>query len=176
LREYTIKIKIDAGDAIGAMKPTMRAEAEIVLGRVEDAMSVPIQAVLSEGMVRYVVMPADGQLFKRVPIRLGRRSDRYAEVLAGVNEGDTVLMRNVQVSELVSRQWDPEQLKGVGLAMNAEGRIGPIGGEMGGSGRPAGVGPGGGPGGRPGEARPGAGGGTPSVGPGVAPAAVPTRG
>nr|MCU0688538.1 HlyD family secretion protein [Phycisphaerales bacterium] len=57
LREYTVKIKLDDSDYQQLLKPSMRAEAEILLDRVPATLTVPIQAVFTDGMVRYVLVP-----------------------------------------------------------------------------------------------------------------------
>ena len=67
LREYTVKIAIDKPSSEGvALRPSMRCEAEITLGHVDDAITVPIQAVHSEGLLRFVHTIADGGGYLRV--------------------------------------------------------------------------------------------------------------
>lgn len=156
LREYTVKVKLIGGEFQQALKPSMRAEAEILLDRVPPTLAVPIQAVFSEGLVRFVVMPADdsGQQFIRVPVRTGRRSDRFIEVTTGLTEGQRVLLRRPTASEIGEATWKPEQLAAVGLKLDGEGRVVPSAPQGGPSG------PGGpGAGGPPGSGRRGGGGG-----------------
>ena len=169
LREYTVKVKLIGGEFQQALKPSMRAEAEILLDRVPPTLAVPIQAVFSEGLVRFVVMPADdsGQRFNRVPVRTGRRSDRFIEVTTGLTEGQRVLLRRPTASEIGDASWQPEQLAAVGLKLDGEGRVvpsapqgGPGAGGPPGPGRRSGGGGGGGgatpPGGAPGASAPAA--------------------
>jgi hypothetical protein len=105
----------------------MRADATITLGRVDNALAVPIQAVFSEGMVRFVYVPR-GSKFVRVPVQIGRRSELYAEVTAGIESGTSVLIREPSPAEVISEPWRPEQLKAVGLEMDDGGAVVPIGG------------------------------------------------
>jgi HlyD family secretion protein len=159
LREYTVRVRLDFPDPGSVLKPSMRCEAEITLDHVVDALAVPVQAVFSEGMVRYV-LTQQGDKYVRTPVKTGRRSERFIEIFAGIGEGQTVLLRTPKTGELVEHTWSDEELALVGLKRVAEGRIEPMGGG-GGGGAPASGG-----GKRPG----GAGGGKP---PGVAPNAAP---
>lgn len=181
LREYTVRVRLDFPDPGSVLKPSMRCEAEITLDRVTDALAVPVQAVFSEGLVRYVLTPVRDKYVK-TPVKVGRRSERFIEILAGIGDGQTVLLRVPKAGELVDRTWSDEELAAVGLKRAGEGRIEPIGGAAGpggapggsGGGRRQGGGPGGPPGGAPGSAPGGApkgpSAGAPSGGP-AAPAA-----
>lgn len=151
-REYTVRASIQAPEGV-ELKPSMRADATITLGRVENALAVPIQAVFSEGMVRFVYVPR-GSKFVRVPVQIGRRSELYAEITAGIDAGMSVLIREPSPGEVLAEPWRAEQLKLVGLELDESGAPVPIGGmAMPGMGRP-----GGGQSGAPGGGTPGAGG------------------
>jgi multidrug resistance efflux pump len=187
LREYTIKIGLDLSEAIAAaaaaksaagaggegggdgeaggsgggsphgLRPSMRCEAEIILDRVEDALSVPIQAVFSDGLVRYVLTPKGGEgsgRFARVPVKVGRRSDRFAEITAGLTAGARVLVRKAEAGEVDETPWQKTELAAVGLDLSPDGKVVPAGGGGGRAGggerrRAAAAGAGGPNGGRP---------------------------
>ncbi len=125
LREYTVKIKLDMNAVDIPLKPSMRCEAEIMLDRAENTLAVPIQSVFVEGMVRYVLVP-EGANFARVPVRIGRRSDRLAEVVAGISDGQRVLLRSALPGEQIERPWSKEQLAVVGMNLLPDGRIEPL--------------------------------------------------
>ena len=125
LREYTVKIKIDMKSVDIPLKPSMRCEAEIMLDRAEDALAVPIQSIFVDGLVRYVLVPEGGR-FARVPVRIGRRSDRLAEIAAGLEEGQRVLLRAPLAGELVERPWTKAQLALVGMNLLPDGRMEPM--------------------------------------------------
>ncbi len=99
LREYTVKINLDEVDDDSKLKPSMRAEARIVLGEVEDAISVPIQAVFREGRSSYVYVPK-GSKFARADVRVGQRSSTFAQIVTGLEIGDTVLLREPAAGEI----------------------------------------------------------------------------
>lgn len=148
-REYTVRTTIRTPDGV-ELKPSMRADATIALGRVDNALAVPIQAIFAEGLVRYVHVPR-GNKFVRVPVQVGRRSELYAEVVAGIDAGTPVLVREPAAGEVIAEAWRAEQLRAVGLELNDAGEPQPIGGAAmpeaapGGmpGGRPAGMGAGG---------------------------------
>lgn len=157
LREYTVKILLDIPPDLAAaaegqgprsqqLRPSMRCEAEIILGKVADAVTVPIQAVHSEGLLRFVHIADGSGRFARRPVLIGQRSDRFAEVRAGVEPGERILLRKPEPSELVSRTWDPKDLAAVGLQLNEMGDIVPIATAGGPGGPNAGRGPGKAPG------------------------------
>lgn len=167
LREYTVKVRLDYPEASSVLKPSMRAEAEILLDSVSPTLAVPIQSVFNDGLVRFSYVPR-GDQFVRVPVRLGRRSDRFVEIVGGLTEGQRVLVRRPLDGEVAQSAWDAAQLAAVGLKMDEQGRVVPVAG----NGRPGGPGNGG-PGGRRGG-RPEGGG--PSSGAPESPPARPSAG
>ena len=121
LREYTVKIAIAKTEEAAILKPSMRADATIVLGSVEEAVSIPVQAVFNDGSVRFVYI-SEGNKYIRRPVKLGRRSDVLAEVAAGLDEGQVVLLREPLAGEILTRPWDPEQLKVAGYQLAENGQ------------------------------------------------------
>jgi HlyD family secretion protein len=155
MREYTVKVALDANDEkTSQLKPSMRAEARIEMGRVDDALSVPLQAVFNEGAVRFVYV-AEGGRFAKLPVSVGRRSDTLAEIRAGLDEGAVVLLREPTPGEVIERPWDKEQLAKAGYTLDESGTPVAMG-----RGGPPGVMPTGMPGGMP----PGAGNGANGAG------------
>lgn len=131
LREYTVKMNID-NDGV-ALKPAMRCEAEIIMGQVENAIAVPIQAVFNEGMLRHVYLPV-GSKYVRRPISVGRMSERFAEITAGLKAGERVLLREPSAAEVLDQPWDTQELTAAGYKTNDDGQIVRVGGDKGGSG------------------------------------------
>lgn len=137
-REYTVRILVDSGVHDEDLKPSMRCQAEIILGTVEEALAVPVQAVFSDGAVRYVMVP-EGTRFVRKPVSLGRRSDLYAEISAGLSEGERVLVRDPGAGELIEEPWSESQLTAAGYSLDEEGNpVAPQRMPAGRRGRPAG--------------------------------------
>ncbi|MEM8757401.1 MAG: HlyD family efflux transporter periplasmic adaptor subunit [Planctomycetota bacterium] len=122
LREYTVTIAIDAADdKSDVLKPSMRCEATITLGRVEDSLAVPVTAVFNEGPVRYVYVD-EGSVFRRVPVQPARVSDAFVEIAAGIDAGTRVLIREPTPAEVADTPWEQDELEMVGLTLNEEGQ------------------------------------------------------
>jgi multidrug efflux pump subunit AcrA (membrane-fusion protein) len=120
LREYTVTIAINDSNDEGDLKPSMRCESTLVLGRVEESLAVPVPAVFNEGPVRYVYTP-EGGLYRRVPVQTGRFSDTHAEIVAGLEEGKRVLLREPSAGEIIERPWERGELELLGLTLNEDG-------------------------------------------------------
>jgi hypothetical protein len=123
-REYTVKIDLDSNIARGMeLKPTLRCEARIELGRVENAIAIPVQAVFNDGPVRFVLRVSSSGRFQRVPVMLGRTSDTDAEVLLGISAGDRVLLRDPMPGEVENPTgWEIEMLKAAGYTLDENGK------------------------------------------------------
>lgn len=119
LKEYTVKIALDKA-MVDGLKPSMRCESQLYLDRVEQATAVPVQSVFSDGAVRFVHV-REGTKFVRRPVNLGRQSDAYAEILAGVPRGTTVLTREPAPAELLTGAWDKSELEAAGYVLGEDG-------------------------------------------------------
>ena len=122
LREYSVKINLDTKAVEANLKPAMRVEARVTLDKVEETLTIPVQALFSEGAVQFVYQP-QGKRFIRVPVRVGRRSDTLAEIVSGVNDGGTVLLRQPGAGEVISGEWNKEQLVAAGYQFNEQGEV-----------------------------------------------------
>jgi len=123
-REYTVKIDLDQGSARSVeLKPTMRCEARIELGKVSDVVAVPVQAVFNDGPVRYVLRPSGVGRFERVPVMLGRTSDSDAEIVKGLEAGQPVLLRDPMPGEVLNpNQWEQAAIEAAGYIMDENGK------------------------------------------------------
>jgi HlyD family secretion protein len=123
---FEVSILLDVKTDV--FKPAQRAEAHITLDHVPGALSVPIQAVGSDGPVRYVLVPSQQERgrFERRPVKVGRRSERFAEILGGLATGDAVLLRQPEPREVRAQPFSPEQLAAVGLKFGDRGEIVPV--------------------------------------------------
>ncbi len=118
-REYTVKVLLDADESSG-LKPAMRCKGEILLGHVQAAIAVPVQAVFRQGPVSFVYA-RDGSAIVQREVTLGRSSELQAEVLKGLNEGDEVLLREPLVGETVLR-LDPKLFEAAPISVEKGGR------------------------------------------------------
>lgn len=86
---FDVIVKFD--QPAGDLKPGMSAQVEIELARLHDVLSVPVSAVFTEQERTYCYRLTDGQA-RRAPIKVGRMNDTRVEVVAGLAEGDEILL------------------------------------------------------------------------------------
>ena len=111
LREYEVKIALDLDNADHGLKPSMRAEGDLIVGRVEESLAVPLQAVFFEEGESFVYTPT-GSRFERTTVRVGQRSDSFAEILSGLAAGDRVLLREPTAGEILTPREQPAVASG----------------------------------------------------------------
>lgn len=120
LREYTVRVALEGAKDAG-LKPSMRCEGRLILDSVDEALVVPVQAVFAEGAVQFVYEPSGGR-FVRTPVRVGRRSDMYAELKNGLDEGRTVLVREPAPAEVIAAAWNNDTLTTLGYVIGENGQ------------------------------------------------------
>jgi RND family efflux transporter MFP subunit len=90
LKILRVDIKLDRTDA-AKMRPGMRFQGTIELGRVKNAVIIPRDAVFLGANGPFVHRRGAVRV-EQVPVRLGRENDRSVEVLKGLDAGDRVLV------------------------------------------------------------------------------------
>ena len=151
---YPVTVVID-GEAAGGLLPGMNVTASIVVESAENALSVPVGAVMrgnivyvkDDGAAQDAAQSGEGDEapgaahapdgYRAVEVTLGVSNDDYIEILSGLSEGDVV---GVPAAARQSTSGAAEAGAGMGMM------------GMGGGGMPSGGGPGGG-GGMPGGMR-----------------------
>jgi hypothetical protein len=91
----TVEVAFHVANPEELLRPGMRAEFSIVTARREGVMSVPAEAVQSDGAGRFVFV-ADPELkhaYEKVPVVLGARNGASVEVKSGLLPGDPVVTR-----------------------------------------------------------------------------------
>ncbi|EKD37762.1 MAG: hypothetical protein ACD_75C01006G0005 [uncultured bacterium] len=72
-----------------SLRPGMTSRVIIHTDAVRNVLSVPVQAVFSEGANRFCYVDK-GQNVKKVKVKIGRQNEDYAEIVAGLTNGDMV--------------------------------------------------------------------------------------
>ena len=86
---FPVRIAFDAGEV--RVFVGMSGSADLTVKSLPDALTVPIESVLTAGADRYVfVVGADGQAH-RTPVRVGAETDSRAQILSGLQAGDRVV-------------------------------------------------------------------------------------
>ena len=92
-----VDINLDQTDP-AKMRPGMRFQGTIELGRVKNAILIPREAVFVSSDGPYVHR-RDSLEVDLVPVRLGRENDKFVEVVKGLAAGDRVLVSKEKEDE-----------------------------------------------------------------------------
>ena len=113
-RNYPVLVTIDgARKEKEGLKPGMTAQTTVLVDRLTDVLTVPLQCIYTIGRNQYVsvVMP-DGTIEERRAVGLGRNNDNVAEVLKGLKEGEQVVQSPVEtlgLSTETAGETDPPE-------------------------------------------------------------------
>ena len=102
VKEYEVAIQIDQPPA--DLRPGMTAEVNILIDKLDDALQIPIEAVVEVQDRFFCAVPkADGSVETR-ELKVGRANETDVVVLAGLKAGDEVILNvsDEQVSELMT--------------------------------------------------------------------------
>ncbi len=88
-RLYRTEVAID--NASGEMRPGMSCAIDILVEEIPDALFVPVQAVFRAGSENLAFVERSGDVEERT-VQVGRYNDRWVQVLAGLGEGEIVLL------------------------------------------------------------------------------------
>ena len=80
----------------------MRCTSEVFIGEIKNELYVPIHTIHRDGEFIWVWKKEDGG-FAQHPIEIGKFSESFVVVNAGLEEGDVVLLREPAPSTVVSR-------------------------------------------------------------------------
>jgi multidrug efflux pump subunit AcrA (membrane-fusion protein) len=123
-RDYSVKIRLSDYDRSQGLKPSMRCKADINVGRVTDALYVPIQAVRRKGAVAFVWIP-DGRGYSQKQVEVGQASELYVEIKDGVQVGQSVLLRTPEAKEVIATLNIPDAAPGDAFAEDLFGQSPP---------------------------------------------------
>jgi membrane fusion protein (multidrug efflux system) len=92
----SLEVRAELPNVDGRLRPGMFARVRVVVGDRAEAFLVPEEAIvpLGEGFLVYRV---DGDVARRVPVRLGVRRDGLVELLGEVKAGDRIVTAGVRV-------------------------------------------------------------------------------
>lgn len=93
---YQTIVTIDV--PVERLKPGMTAVAEIHVDRLENVLTVPVQAIVQVGKETACYVEDKG-LPQRRPIKLGRTNDKLVQILDGVNSGQRVVLNPMAIAE-----------------------------------------------------------------------------
>ncbi len=94
IKVYTTRIRID--DPREGLKPGMTAQVKILVNRLENVLSVPVQAVLQYNGKDHVTKKV-GDRYERIEVTLGANNDKFVQVTKGLADGDVVVLNPISL-------------------------------------------------------------------------------
>ncbi len=88
----TLKVRLRFSNGDRELKPNMFTRVVIHAQSSSEVLVVPKEAVIRTGDTERVVLVLGDGRFKSINVRTGRFDDRYAEILEGLSEGETVVV------------------------------------------------------------------------------------
>lgn len=96
----TLGVRVRVANPDQKLLPNMRATLQIVTAQADTVITVPLSAVLGEAGNLFVFIQddKDPHTFMRTPVVVGRRDDRFVEIIEGVLPGaNVVIVGNYQL-------------------------------------------------------------------------------
>jgi HlyD family secretion protein len=90
LSRGTVEVKLDVPDPPPFLRPDMTVSVNVEVGRDPAALVIPAGAVRDAGTDPWVLAVRAGRTV-RVPVKLGMRGERAAQVLSGLDPGEAVV-------------------------------------------------------------------------------------
>ena len=91
---YETVVTID--ESVDQLKPGMTAVVEVHVVRLDDVLSVPVQAIVQRGRDTWCFTQGPGGV-ERMPVELGRTNDQYVEIRSGLESGDQVVLNPMSI-------------------------------------------------------------------------------
>jgi Cu(I)/Ag(I) efflux system membrane fusion protein len=88
----TARVRIELPNAQGLLKPAMYGRVELASSSKNKVLTVPDSAVLDTGIRRLVLVDLGEGRFEPRTVKLGMHADGYAQVLGGLEAGETVVV------------------------------------------------------------------------------------
>ncbi|HEY6565400.1 MAG TPA: hypothetical protein VIY86_12940, partial [Pirellulaceae bacterium] len=89
IKEYATYVRID--DPPKRIRPGLTAEVTILINRVEDVLTVPMQAIV-EKQQKYYCVAQEGERWEPRTIQVASTNEKFALVREGLREGDIVAL------------------------------------------------------------------------------------
>ena len=84
---FQVIVAVDGEDS--NLRPGMTSRVNIQIDTAQNVLAVPVQAVFIDGAHKYCYL-ANGKNIIKAAVVLGRQNEDYAEIVAGLKEGDVV--------------------------------------------------------------------------------------
>nr|WP_290666264.1 efflux RND transporter periplasmic adaptor subunit [Ardenticatena sp.] len=104
---YPVRVDLDLATAPGPLRPGMTGNAQIVTQVLEDVLIIPNRAIsIDRTTGKLSVWKIENGTPVSVEIAIGLRGDTHSEVIAGLEEGDIVIIPSIDRREQLRRQLE----------------------------------------------------------------------
>jgi len=106
----TMHTEIDVENSQDRLTEGMYAEVKLGLQKEDDALTVPVQAVVQAGNEHYVLVLDDHDRIQRRDVELGEQTSTRIEIVRGLSEKERVIsasQANYQIGEVVKPRLEP---------------------------------------------------------------------
>ena len=106
----TVPVIFEVSNMGGALKVGMFSDVSIRTGHVENALTLPEEALFEDEGKFFIFVQKDGESFERREVKAGIRGGGLVQMLAGVKEDERVVLKGgyyVKLASLSSRMPDP---------------------------------------------------------------------
>lgn len=103
VKTYDCMIRIQ--ERVENLKPGMTAVVDIHVDRIEDVLSIPVQAVAQVKKETWCYVHSDEGVERRL-IKLGRSNDKFVHVVEGLSAGDRVILNTDAIFEEAEQEAD----------------------------------------------------------------------
>jgi multidrug efflux pump subunit AcrA (membrane-fusion protein) len=93
---FEVRIRVNESDT--TLRPAMTTANEILVAELEEALSIPLECVHTEGTTTFVYKKDGGSIVKH-EVKLGLMNENAAVVLAGIGEKDELLLSSPAEAE-----------------------------------------------------------------------------
>tara|TARA_R110002096_G_scaffold377632_3_gene571488 strand:+ start:18832 stop:20172 length:1341 start_codon:yes stop_codon:yes gene_type:complete len=87
----TLKVRLRFDNKNSELKPNMFAEVVIHAENTDDSLLVPKEAIIRSGSFDRLVLALGDGRYKSVKVKIGRVDDQFAEIISGIDAGESVV-------------------------------------------------------------------------------------
>lgn len=112
VKKFDVEVTLDSEGLGVELKPGISAKAEIFIAEKSDVLQVPMQCVFLEDGKQYAYVLGDDGRPLAAPVETGLSNETYIEIVAGLDDGQQVLLFNPNLPGAAERADDDEAAAG----------------------------------------------------------------
>ncbi len=106
VKVFAVTVALD--EDIEGLRPGMSSEVEIELANLDSVLQVPVATVYTRQDQTFCYRVDDSGNYERAPVKLGRMNNTQVEILAGLKQGDKVLLAPPRGEQIEAKRDEQE--------------------------------------------------------------------